>query len=215
MRTIPAVAAILPVLVIAACQPTGEPAAIVQPDPQPSEVMRQTFASCAWGRVEGSGLAVWSYACPAELGNVKLVADDSLPGFAVESTYDGRTERGPAVVIFNKAADAPIDAILEAVRARSPGPDTANCTLQPVTFEGAVPGSFGFEPTGELATRWNAFATGEADAEPIEPPCGSMGPQMSGDRSFRVLESDPTRVVFIEYGSEIQIFDPSTLRPAR
>jgi hypothetical protein len=138
----------------------------------------------------------------------------ALPGFAIENTFEGETSRAPAIVIFKKAAEAPIESILDAVRARSPGPNTATCTLQPVTFEGAVPGSFSLEPTGDLAARWDAFASGEADAEPVEPPCGPMGPQMAGDRSFRVLEGDPTTVVLIEYGSEIQIFDPSSLRPA-
>lgn len=207
----------LSALTLAACEAPAEPAdapAQAAADPQPSEMLQQTFASCTWGKVEGSGLAVWSFDCSEASGGARLVADDSLPGFAIENTFEGQTSRSPAIVIFKKAADAPIDSILDAVRARSPGPNTANCTLQPVTFEGAVPGSFSLEPTGEVAARWNAFASGEADAVEVEPPCGPMGPQMSGDRSFRVLEADPTTVVLIEYGSEIQIFDPSTLRPA-
>ena len=51
-------------------------------------------------------------------------------------------------------------------------------------------------------------------AEEMAPPCGEMGPQFSGDRSFFAVEGDPTTVVFVEYGSEIQIFDASTIRPA-
>ena len=212
-----AAVAVMSALTLVACEAPSEPAdatAQTLADPRPSEILQQTFASCTWGKVEGSGLAVWSFDCSAGPGGGHLVADDSLPGFAIENIFEGETSRSPAIVIFRKAADAPIESILDAVRARSPGPDTATCTLQPVTFEGAVPGSYSLEPTGELATRWNAFASGEADAEPVEPPCGPMGPQMSGDRSFRVLEGDPTTVVLIEYGSEIQIFDPSTLRPA-
>jgi hypothetical protein len=180
----------------------------------PSQTMQETFANCTWGEVTGSGLSVWSYACGSGSGNTRLVADDSLPGFAIEGTYEGETSRRPAIVIFKKAADAPIESILEAVRSKSPGPNSANCTLQPVTFEGAVPGSFAFEPTGAIKTAWEAFASGAADAGPVEAPCGDMGPQMSGDRSFRVVEGDPTTVVLIEYGSEIQIFDPSTIKPA-
>ncbi|WP_396593942.1 hypothetical protein [Brevundimonas sp. R86498] len=117
-------------------------------------------------------------------------------------------------MIFKKAADAPIDSLVEAVRAKSPGPHSATCTLQPVTVEGAAPGSYGFEPTGAARAAWDAFASGDGEAAPVEPPCGAMGPQMAGDRSFRVVEGDPTTVVFIEHGSEIQIFDPATLRPA-
>jgi hypothetical protein len=214
---IAAAIAVLSTLTLVACEAPAEPADAAVPavaDPQPSEMLQQTFASCTWGKVEGSGLAVWSFDCSAGPGGSRLVADDSLPGFVIENTFEGETSRSPAIVIFKKAADAPIESILDAVRARSPGPNTATCTLQPVTFEGAVPGSFSLEPTGELAARWNAFASGEADSVEVEPPCGPMGPQMVGHRSFRVLEGDPTTVVLIEYGSEIQIFDPSTLRPA-
>jgi hypothetical protein len=209
--------AVISALTLGACEAPAEPddaPAQAVAEPRPSEMLQQTFASCTWGKVEGSGLAVWSFDCSAGPGGARLVADDSLPGFAIENTFEGETSRAPAIVIFKKAAEAPIESILDAVRARSPGPNTATCTLQPVTFEGAVPGSFSLEPTGDLAARWDAFASGEADAEPVEPPCGPMGPQMAGDRSFRVLEGDPTTVVLIEYGSEIQIFDPSTLRPA-
>jgi len=216
MKVVAAVA-IVSVLTLAACEAPAEPAeasAQAAADPQPPEILQQTFGSCTWGKVEGSGLAVWSFDCPEDVGNSRLVADDSLPGFAIEGTFDGQTSRYPAIVIFKKAADAPIESILDAVRARSAGPNTATCTLQPVTFESAVPGSYSLEPTGDVAARWNAFASGEADATEVEPPCGPMGPQMSGARSFRVLEGDPTTVVLIEYGSEIQIFDPSTLRPA-
>ena len=186
------------------------PAAPTQAAVQPSEMMQQTFSQCAWGEVTGGGLSMWSYACPAGAGDFRLVHDDSLPGFAFESTADGQTSRSPAVVVFKKAADAPIDAILAEVRSKSPGPHSATCVLSTIPSpEGDIAG---FEPTGAVKTQWDAFASGAEGAEPMEAPCGDMGPQMSGDRGFRVLADDPTTVVFIEYGSEIQPFDPASIR---
>lgn len=217
MRRLVVSLAVVAVLGAGACQqgtaPADAPAANAAA-PSPAPVMAETFASCQWGEVTGSGLSIWSYACGPEAGYVRLVADDSLPGFAIESTGEGEAARRPAIIIFKKAADAPIESILEAVRAKSPGPHTDTCTLQPVTVEGATPGSYGFEPTGAARAAWDAFASGDGEAAPVEPPCGAMGPQMAGDRSFRLVEGDPTTVVFIDYGSEIQIFDPATLRPA-
>ncbi|MDP3406340.1 MAG: hypothetical protein Q8S03_16740 [Brevundimonas sp.] len=218
MRRLVVGLSVVAVLGAGACQqaeaPADAPAAEAASAPQPGQTMAETFGNCEWGEVTGSGLSIWSYACGPEAGNVRLVADDSLPGFAIESTGEGEAARRPAIMIFKKAADASVESIVEAVRAKSPGPHSATCTLQPVTFEGAVPGSFGFEPTGAVKAAWDAFASGDGEAEPVEPPCGDLGPQMAGDRSFRVVEGDPTTVVFIEYGSEIQIFDPATLRPA-
>jgi len=208
--------ALVAALGISACQPEASVPAVARgaTTVPPPETMQASFPTCDWGEVTGSRLSVWSYACGPDSGNTRLVADDSLPGFAIEGTHDGQTSRRPAIVIFKKAAEAPIGSIVEAVRAKSPGPNSAACTLQPVTVQGTAPGSSGFEPTGAAKTQWDGFASGEADAAPVEPPCGDMGPQMAGDRSFRVVEGDPTTVVFIDYGSEIQIFDPSTIKPA-
>jgi hypothetical protein len=216
MRGFGIMAASAALIGLTACTPAEEkaaaPAAPTQAAVQPSEKMQQTFSQCAWGEVTGGGLSMWSYACPAGAGDFRLVYDDSLPGFAFESTADGGTSRSPAVVIFKKAADAPIDAVLAAVRAKSPGPHSATCVLSTVPSpEGDIAG---FEPTGAVKTQWDAFALGAEGAEPMEAPCGDMGPQMSGDRGFRVLADDPTTVVFIEYGSEIQPFDPASIRKA-
>ncbi len=215
MRIFGIMAASVALIGLAACQQAEDkaatPVAAARTTPQPSEVMQQTFNQCTWGEVTGGGLSMWSYACPAGAGDFRLVYDDSLPGFAFEATYEGETSRRPAVVIFKKAAEAPLVSIQDAVRARSPGPHSNECVLSIVSSpEGDIAG---FEPTGEAKARWDAASSGEG-VEPVEPPCGDMGPQMSGDRGFRVVADDPTTVVFIEYGSEIQPFDPSTIRKA-
>lgn len=206
------VAAAVAIMGLNACSQTEgktEAAPAQAAAPQPSQTMQETFVNCTWGETTGGGLSVWSYACP-QSGNTHMVYDASLPGFALEGTYDGQTGRSPAIVIFKKAADAPIDSILAEVRAKSPGPHSATCVLSTIQSpEGDIAG---FEPTGAVKTQWDAFSSGAEGAEPMDAPCGDMGPQMSGDRGFRVLADDPTTVVFIEYGSEIQPFDFTTIR---
>ena len=216
MRTFGIMVASVALVGLAACQKAEEkaaiPAAAAQTAPQPSETMQQTFRGCTWGEVTGGGLSMWSYDCPAAAGDFRLVYDASLPGFAYETTFEGETSRRPAVLIFKKAADAPLVSIQDAVRTKSPGPHSAECVLTSVPSpEGDIAG---FEPTGAARTQWEAFESGAEGAEPVEPPCGDMGPQMSGDRGFRVVADDPTTVVFIEYGREIQPFDPATIRKA-
>lgn len=204
-------------LSLAACQAAEEPAAApaaaaAEADPQPSQVMQETFgANCTWGKVEGATMSIWSYACPA-YDNARLVADDSLPGFVMAGTQDGVENTRPVIIAFKKAADAPVESIVAAVRARSPGDHSAECVLTPATYPGAPAGRYGFEPVGEVKARWDAFSGGAADAEPIDPPCGELGPHMSGDHSFQVMTDDPTTVLYIDFGSEIQLFDVDTLR---
>lgn len=178
---------------------------------RPSEAMQQTFASCTWGRVDSASLSIWSYACGPEQGAARLVADESLPGFALEAGG----ARQPAVIAFTKPAEAPIHAVLETVRQRSPGPHTDSCLLTPAPqFDGGAAGQiYTFAPTGEAKTAWDALASGADDSGPMEPPCGELGEQMAGDRYFRVLAEDPSVVVWVNAGSEIQIFDPGTLSP--
>jgi hypothetical protein len=178
---------------------------------RPSEAMQQTFAGCDWGRVDGASLSVWSYACGPEQGEARLVADESLPGFAIESGGS----RQPVIITFAKPSEAPIHIILEAVRARSPGAHTAGCILTPAPqFDrGAAGPVYTFAPTGEAKAGWDALASGAEDAAPMEPPCGELGEQMAGDRYFQVLAGDPSVVVWVNAGSEIQIFDPGSLSP--
>ncbi len=204
---------------LAACQqpaePADAPAEATATDPQPSDMMRQTFPGCEWGKVQGSGLAVWSFACPADFGNVRLVADPALPGFSLEGTQDGVTSRSPAIIVFEKATGDDVSAIVEQVRAKSPGPDTATCALEPITGEYMMPNAWAFVPTGEARARWEGAVGGdELGDAPEQGPCGPLGPQIVGDRAFVVVPGDPTKVAFIEFGSEIQIFDPATLRAA-
>lgn len=214
------VAAAICILSLTACQQAAEPptgaSEVVAADPQPSEGMQQTFSGCDWGKVEGAGVAVWSYACPAEFGNVKLIADPALPGFSLEGTQDGVTSRSPAIILFDKATGDDVSAIVEQVRAKSPGPDTATCALEQIEGESMLPNAWAFVPTGEAKARWEAAVDGDALGDaPEQGPCGPLGPQIVGDRAFVVVDGDPTKVAFIEFGSEIQIFDPATLRAGR
>ncbi len=180
---------------------------------QPSDDMRDTFVGCTWGKVEGAHLEIWAYSCGPEHGNFRIVADDTLPGFVEESAGPDGAGRSIVVQAFAKAADAPIDAVLGAVRAASPGPHSDTCVLAPALALDADYGAghFIFEPTGAAKTAWEAFVSNPNSDEATEPPCGKLGPAMEGDRYFQVLPNDPQTVVFVELGSEIQPYDANTL----
>jgi hypothetical protein len=179
--------------------------------PSPTSAASETFKSCTWGEVRGAGLSIWSYACGPEYGNVRLVGDDALPGFVLESTAPDGVTRTPVIRVFGKDAEAPIEAVLPAVREASPGPDTVSCAFTPATSaDNAGRARFNFTPTGPAAAAWAASVASDV---PGEPPCGDLGVSIVGDRYFEVLEGAPRSVVFVEQGSEIQIFDSTTLKP--
>lgn len=176
-------------------------------DPTPAETAQATFAGCQWGKVTGSGLSVWSYACGPAMSGQSLIPDEEVGGFALIS--DGLE---PSVVIrsFAKPADAAIEAALPAIRAASPGPHTATCVLTPMAIEGRDP-VYLLSPTGAAKTQWDGVEGGTITTGDTNPPCGDLGVGFVGDRYFQVLKSAPTKVVYVDAGSEIQIFDPSTL----
>ncbi len=198
---------------LAACTPKAADTAVNEPAaaepvvaapaaPIPGEVMEEAYADCSWGEVSGAGLSMWSYTCP----NLKIMADAALPGFQREYTDEaGKVFRTPVVQIFTKAADAPISAIIDAVRLASPGADA--CEIEP-----GIQADFVLMPTGDALT---AYEKSLSDPEAVPSlPCGPLGPTEVGGRTFRVVEGAPDKVAMIDWGSEIQPFDPDTLRAA-
>jgi hypothetical protein len=176
--------------------------------------MAAAFPNCTWEEVRAGGVAINSFACP----NARLVSDEALPGFYLVTTEpNGEETRTTVVRIFSKPSDAPIDAVLETVRAASPGPASATCVFRPGTSN-----------LGEQAIdRYLLMPTGAA-LEALEAclnlqsrvgcrPCGPMGvpPTDAVSRTFEVLDGAPDKVVFVDWGLESgQVYYPETLRAA-
>lgn len=185
--------------------------------PKPPAGLMDTFKGCKWGEIKGATLSIWSLSCGPESSNAHLVADDSLPGFVLETEGPDGKARKVVIRTFSKAAKAPITAALPAIRAASPGVSTATCALAP--FDDPVAKRFArgaavftLDPTGAAKTIWSKAEQegGEADA-----PCGDLGIYFDRAPIFWIMRDDPTTVIAADMGSEIQIFDPSTLRRVR
>lgn len=180
--------------------------------PATADAWSETFVGCTKQKVKGAGLSISSYACGPDQGNAHLEADDSVPGFVEVQNGDAGPVREVKIRTFNKAADSPLASILDDVKAASPGPHTASCILERVPAADEQQGErYYLSPTGEAKTAWDKALN---DGPAGDPPCGPLGVQFAGDLYFIVLPGDPARVAFIDAGSEIQIFDPSTLRAA-
>ena len=168
------------------------------------------FADCTLQEVKGATLSIKSYACP----NARLVADDTLPGFILESGGPDGKSRRVVIRTFAKFAPDALQSVLPLVRKASPGPATATCVLKTArdSRNKAVDAWFVLAPTGAAETAWMAS---ERKGGEVEPPCGALGVQSVGDHYFTMMPDDPSTVVFVDAGSEIQIFDPDTLRTIR
>ena len=196
-------------LVVAACSPKPGLA------PAPTQAAADTFKGCTWKEVRGKTLSIWAFACGPDSSSIHLLADDNLPGFALVSGNgnDGGSYT-PVIRTFAKDSNAPIEAVLPQVRKISPGPQTTACAFEPaqdpLNPDYSKRKLYQLAPTGAAKVAWDqTIKTGEGDATP---PCGAMGVAMDGDRVFEVMPDDPGHVVYIDYGSEIQVFDTNTLK---
>lgn len=200
------------VALLAACGP--KPPAASEPDagavaPPPAQIA-STFEGCVWGPVSGGGVTINAYACPTS----KLEADDMLPGIVqVVTAPDGETFRSPVVQVFDKAADEPMEAALDEVRALSPGAE--DCVFAPAREGWTAQGQARFElwPTGEAKAAYEEYLSGQTQDVII--PCGPLGPGEAGAHTFEVLEGAPDKVVMVSWPSDIASFDAGSLRPAR
>ncbi len=212
MRTLTLFAQSLLVVALTACGPHPPHKPIIVKSerwvaaPQPTQIARDTFKGCTWERVVGAHLSIWSFHCGVGQGDVHLVADDRLGGFDIASNGSGSYN---VIRTFTIPKGAGIAAALPAIRAASPGKDTTTCTLQPAPAFDAWGGKlYELAPTGAAKAAYD-----KANAvEPQAPPCGDLGIGPDGDRFFTVMTADPTRVLYVDMGSEIQIFDPNTIR---
>ena len=171
----------------------------------------KAFSDCTLQEVRSAALSIQSYACP----NARLIADDKLPGFILETDEpDGNKSHRVAIRTFPKFAPEAIQSALPLIRKASPGPHTDKCILK-VFRDGrnkAVDAWFVLSPTGAAEKAWDAS---ERKGGGVKPPCGALGVQSAGDLYFEVMPDDPGSVVFIDKGSEIQIYDPDSLKTIR
>jgi hypothetical protein len=185
---------------------TASAAAAAEPD---LTTWKQTFVGCKLEDVKSSLLSIKSFNCGPEQGDVHLEADSKTSGFVEVLEGSEGPMRITKIRAFRKAADAPIDAILQDVRAASPGRNSETCVFTPTTDGDDGAKRWAFAPGGSAAESWTQD---EKSGDPVDPPCGALGVQFEGDLYFEVLPDDPTIVVFVDAGSEIQIFVPATLK---
>jgi len=179
--------------------------ASAEPDFAPTSSFAENWPDCEWGERIGAGISVWSFECADD----RLVADEALPGFYREQIdASGRVTRWPVIRVFTKAPDAPIEAILPAVRAISPEAET--CVFVRYGEESdpdeITPG-FLLTPRGD--TRSGRDVYDQRRAESSNPPCGLF------EELFQIVEGAPHLVVYVDNLAEYPLNDRTSIRAYR
>lgn len=178
--------------------------ALAEPPPKPATSTDPE--KCAWEWKSAAGIGVWTERCVLDTGVWEVVPAPELPGFAL--AIDGKPEV-TVVQVFEKPADAGIDAILPALREKGYIPDDGDCVFEPAAIRPAPRTIAFFEimPTGARKAAFDATPTDEVP----EPPCGDYGWSTHGVRYFMTDIRFPGRVVYIDTGEDGLMFEPATV----
>ncbi len=170
--------------------------------PVPPDSLKETHAGCQWGEIRAGETSIWRFTCARS----DIVADENLPGFLREDVLeDGTRVRNVVVQIFAKGADEPIEAILPALRAASPGVGTESCAL-----EASGEGRYVFVPTGEARQLYDKFLNGSAEGPTM--PCGIWGPSEAGQRAIFPVPGSNEKVAAVDFGTDPPLHDFRTLK---
>ena len=178
------------------------PAAAQPPMPEGSSVP----GKCTWEWMTGAGVGIWAERCDLDTGLWTPRLDDTLPGFVL--TIDGAPQE-TILQVFEKPADAGVDAILPALRAGGYIPDDDDCVFEAAAIRPA-PRTIAFHEIRPVGARLAAFEATPGDEVP-EPPCGDYGWSTHGVRYFMTDTRFPERVLYVNVGQDGTMFDAASI----
>lgn len=191
------------ILAVAALLAGVPSAALAQP---PMPATSSVPGACEWQWMTGAGIGIWAERCDLATGVWTPRFDESLPGFVL--TIDG-VAQDTILQAFEKPAEAAVDAILPALRARGHIPDDGDCVFEAAAIRPA-PRTIAFYEIKPTGARLAAFEATPADEVP-EPPCGDYGWGTHGVRYFMTDTRFPDRVLYVNTGQDGTMFDPASI----
>lgn len=185
---------------------------------QPPEPTHSTSAQdCRWQWLSGAlpmggSIGAWTERCELPTGLWELEYTATLPGFWL--TIDNET-RIPVIHVFEKPADAGIEAVLPALRAGGHIPDDDECVFAPASewtlkSAGPMPRTQAALEIVPIGARLAAIEATPDDEVP-EPQCGDYGSSTHGTRYFVTDTRHPDKVVYLDLGQDGMMFDQSSV----
>lgn len=165
-------------------------------------------ADCQMVELAVDGLRLQAQDCRWRTGHWRVLAEPALPGLALWRDGD---RQATVLQVFAKAADAPVTAILPALRAGGHIPDDPDCQPVPVSPAQAAPPTQTRYEIRPFGARLRAFQATPADQIP-DPPCGAYGWSTHGVRYLLLDQRRPDRVLYLDEGQDGTLIQPATLR---
>lgn len=175
---------------------------------------RAPFEGCRWEEISVRDVGLWSQVCAN--GQLRVGKSTVRGGGSYDALlYEQRSPTGEifplreAVVLFPTTGGG-LDALTQLMMAQGAAPAGATCRLEPT--QAAAPTGrkrYTLTPTGATKIAWERAVT--SDTVPEQPPCGTFGIAPVGDRYVEIQDARPDTAIFVELGSEIQIYEPDSI----
>ncbi|MEI7970784.1 MAG: hypothetical protein WCJ69_17545 [Betaproteobacteria bacterium] len=163
---------------------------------------------CTWQQLASGPVQLRARSCRYATGHWRVQAEPDLPGFAL-----WRDNERVATVIqwFPRLPDAPVDAILPALRSRGYIPNDAECVFRPATGP-AAPRTRAYHDIRPVGARLARLEATPADQIP-DPPCGDYGWSTHGVRYFLTDLRFPEWVLYVNEGQDGTLIDAGSIAP--
>ena len=182
--------------------------ACAMPGWAPSANAPAPAADCRAVDLSVAGLRLQAQDCQLSTGHWRVLAEPALPGLALWRDGD---RQATVLQLFTKPADAPVSAILPALRAGGHIPDDEDCQPVPASPARAAPATQTRYEIRPFGARLRALQATAADQVP-DPPCGAYGWSTHGVRYLLLDQRRPDRVLYLDEGQDGTLIQPLTLR---
>lgn len=168
----------------------------------PSAPSREAFEGFRWETVEGKELMFWAQRNEV----IHVMVDDAKAEAGIVDDGDREAFFLTVIKVF-PLPSGEIEELLSVLRQTPEWDPTVSCGFRQVRSSREGVTRYVLEPTGASAEKIQELST----EEPIPSTCGGWGVGNSGMRYFKIHDSHPKQVLFVEIGQDAPLFDEQSI----
>lgn len=165
---------------------------------------REPYDGFEWEYVFGKYMAFWAQ----KSSDIRVVASDSLPEAFIERFENGRFVPIAKIIEIFELENQRIESVLSTLQRSSEWSDCDCCKFHKIKSNSVDVDRYVLKPTGRVLREFRARGA----TEPITTTCGSWGEGNSGVRYFEIHKNHKDKIVFVEIGQEMPLFDENSLK---
>ncbi len=171
------------------------------------EPSREPYPDCKWKKVIGAGLEIWGQSCDYGDKKLEVNASETLPGMFLEDVTKGSPVAIEQLIQIFNLENKSIDSVIPLLSDSKDWKVTDKCIFTKVSINRSDVARYTLMPTGAALKKFES----DGKNEPITSTCAGYGMGNSGVQYFEIYNSNPNKVLFINAGQELPMFDENTI----